>query len=71
MHGKKLPILSEDKAGEKIIGFAGEAKFLSLITNYIFHDEYLKFTLFSTIVYILHFTTHGDLNPLPLNLRFW
>ena len=35
------------------------AIFLSLITNYIFHNEYLKLTLFSTIVYILHFITHS------------
>ena len=68
MRGKKLRISSEDEAKEEIIGLAGEASvsffsskfaiFLSLITNYIFHNEYLKLTLFSTIVYILNFITH-------------
>ena len=71
MRGKKLRISSEDEAGEEIIGLgktiisssasffsSKSAIFLSLITNYIFHNEYLKLILFSKIVYILHFITH-------------
>ena len=71
MRGKKLRISSEGEAGEEMIGldktiisssasfFSSKfAIFLSLIKNYIFHNEYFKLTLFSTIVYILHFITH-------------
>ena len=71
MRGKNMRISSEDEAEEETIGLAKTiisssalflsskfAIFLSLITNNIFHNEYLKLTLFSTIVYILHFVTH-------------
>ena len=60
MRGKKLRISSEDEAGEETIDLAilKFAKFLSLITNYIFHNEYLKLTLFSTIVLTFYISSH-------------
>ena len=60
MRGKKLQILSEDEAGLLFrLPLRSLAIFLSLITNYIFHNEYLKLTLFWKIFYILHFITHS------------
>ena len=63
MRGKKLRISSEDETGEEITDLAETiispsaslfsskfTIFLSQIMNYIFHNEYLKLTLFSTIV---------------------